>query len=86
VPAGRVDLFAADARQFLDIWGTCVRALGWTGEELFGLDPGAPLARYDRMGLVWFLQGREHVIELGAIAARLSGGNTFYRQPQRDKS
>jgi hypothetical protein len=80
LPAGRVNLFAADARQFLEIWGERACELGWTGEELLGLDPVAPLARYDRMGLIWFLKGREHVTELTANAARLSGGNSFYRR------
>jgi hypothetical protein len=80
VPEGRINLFETDARQFLETWGERACELGWTGEELFGLDPVAPLARYDRMGLIWFLQGREHVTELTATAAQLSGGNSFYRR------
>jgi hypothetical protein len=50
------------------------------GPATFGLDPVAPLARYDGMGLVWLLKGRERVSELTAAHARLSGGNVFYRQ------
>jgi hypothetical protein len=45
-------------------------------EELFTLDPGAPIARYDRMGLIWMLHG-ETVIQITATAAKLSGGLTF---------
>jgi hypothetical protein len=62
------------------MWGAKALELGWTGEDLFGLDPVAPMARYDAIGLVWLLRGREHVSELTATHARLSGGNTFYRQ------
>jgi hypothetical protein len=53
--------------------------LGWRPEELFGLDPGAPMARYDQMGLIWMLRG-ETVISMTAATARLSGGLTFYRK------
>jgi hypothetical protein len=52
--------------------------LGWMAVELFGLHPDAPMARYDRMGLIWLLQG-EHVVALTATEARLSG-LTFYRK------
>jgi hypothetical protein len=54
-------------------------ANGRTAEEFFGLHPKAPMARYDRMGLIWMLKG-ERVVALTATAARLSGGLTFYRK------
>jgi hypothetical protein len=46
---------------------------------LFGLHPDAPMARYDRMGLIWMLKG-ERVVEVTATGARLSGGLTFDRK------
>jgi hypothetical protein len=71
-----------DAQSFIDVWGAQAGALGWTVNELFGLDQRAPLARYDNMGLCWLLQGRTHIIELNATHARLSDGLTFYRHKQ----
>jgi hypothetical protein len=82
VPLKRVEHFLIDAKGFLDIWGGRAHGLGWTSEELFGLDPFAPMCRYDRMGLCWFLQGGEHVTELTTAAAKLSGGLVFYRRAQ----
>jgi hypothetical protein len=64
---------------FLDQWGYVAERLGWTAEELFGLHPDAPMARYDRMGLIWLLKG-ERVIALTAREARLSRGLVFYRK------
>ncbi len=46
----------ADARRFLTAWGAQAAAHGWTTDDLFGLDPIAPLARYDAMGLIWLLR------------------------------
>jgi hypothetical protein len=54
-------------------------ALGRRPAEFFGLDPVAPMARYDRMGLIWVLRG-ETVIQISETAARLSGGLAFYRK------
>jgi hypothetical protein len=85
VPAERIRLFERDAEAFLRVWGARALELGWTGEELFGLDVVKPMARYDGMGLVWFLKGREYVSELTAAHAKLSGGNTFYR-PERGEA
>ena len=79
VPRDRWHQFINDAGLFLDPWGRQAEALGWRPEELFGLDPDAPMARYDRMGLIWMLHG-ETVIDITATAARLSGGLTFYRK------
>jgi hypothetical protein len=79
VPADRCRRFLADAESFLQNWSDEANQIGWTAEELFGLHPIAPMARCDRMGLLWMLKG-ERVVEVTATGARLSGGLTFYRK------
>jgi hypothetical protein len=80
VPCNRWDQFINDAGLFFDRrGGKQAEALGWRADELFGLDPVAPMARYDRMGLIWMLKG-ERVVGLTATTARLSGGLTVYRK------
>ena len=79
VPRDRWHQFINDAGRFLDRWGRQAEAFGWQPEELIGLDPHAPMARYDRMGLIWMLKG-EYVVALTATEAKLSGGLTFYRK------
>ena len=79
VPRDRWHQFINDAGLFLDHWGRQAEALGWRPDELFGLDPVAPMARYDRMGLIWMLHG-ETVIDITETVARLSGGLSFYRK------
>jgi hypothetical protein len=79
VPLERRQQFINDAGMFLDEWGREAERLGWIAEELFGLHPTAPMARYDRMGLLWLLKG-ERVVALTATEARLSGGLMFYRR------
>lgn len=66
-----------DAIDFLAIWGEQAAELGWTAQELFGLDPVAPLARYDVMGLIWLLGGKK-VTELTKVSAKI-GSTRFYR-------
>lgn len=78
-PRDRWHQFINDASTFLDYWGRQAEAFGWRADELFGLDPDAPMARYYRMGLIWLLEG-ERVVALIATGARLSGGLTFYRK------
>jgi hypothetical protein len=71
-----------DAECFLATWGSQAQAFGWTADDLFGLNPAAPLRRYDVMGLVWLLQGRP-VIALTERTAVLGGELhplTFYRR------
>jgi hypothetical protein len=66
-----------DGRRFLAEWGKSAAALGWTGEELFGLHtpPSNPhssynrMARYDFTGLVWLLAGNPVVAMTEATAA-----------------
>ena len=81
VPRDRWDQFINDAGLFLDRWGRQAEALGWRPDELFGLDPDAPMARYDRMGLIWMVKS-ERVVDLTATGGRLSGGLMFYRKWQ----
>ncbi|CAM5772085.1 hypothetical protein LMIY3S_03725 [Labrys miyagiensis] len=47
-----------DAARFVEKWGDRAQEFGWPDAELFGIDPLAPFARYENMGLVWLLQGR----------------------------
>jgi hypothetical protein len=79
VPRDRWHQFINDAGLFLDRWGRQAEAFGWRADELFGLHPDAPMARYDRMGLIWMLRG-ETVLDISETAARLSGGLAIYRK------
>ena len=79
VPLERWQRFINDAGNFLDQWRYVAERLGWTAEELFGVHPEAPMARHDRVGPLWMLQG-ERVVALTATGARLAGGLTFYRK------
>jgi hypothetical protein len=79
VPHDRWHQFINDAGIFLDQRGREAERQGWTAEELFGLNPDAPMTRYDRMGLLWMLNG-ERVVALTATEARLSGGLMYYRK------
>jgi hypothetical protein len=79
VPIERWDQFINDAGIFLDLWGHEAERLGWRAEELFGLHPEVPMARYDQMGLIWMLKG-EYVVALTATGARFLGGLTFYKE------
>ncbi|WP_448952430.1 hypothetical protein [Labrys neptuniae] len=67
-----------DAREFLADWGDLAAELGWSADDLFGLHPVAPLARYDAMGLIWLLQGQE-VGDVSETAASI-GATTFYKK------
>jgi hypothetical protein len=78
-----------DAVAFLSGWGKDSATLGWTSEELFGLHPIAPLARYDAMGLVWLLRGRAVVaLTEGMAAIQTPSGGTlsFYRAARRARA
>ena len=68
-----------DARPFFKRWGQQAQRLGWSPQDLMGLHPTAPLARHDQMGLLWALRGQT-VTDLGAKAARLSGGLSLRRR------
>jgi hypothetical protein len=72
----------ADADTFLREWGTTAEELGWKADDLFGLHPLAPLARYDVIGLVWLLRGQK-VHQLTAGEAVLENGLRHRREVKR---
>jgi hypothetical protein len=74
VPLERWHQFVNDAGIFLDQWGCEAERLGWRAEELFGLHPEAPMARYDQMGFIWMLNGER------AVALTATRRLTFYRK------
>jgi hypothetical protein len=58
------DLWSAainSAARFADEWGRKALELGWTLEDLFGLNPANPGARYDGKGLAFVLEGDARV-------------------------
>ena len=64
-------------------WG---REAKWlTVPDLLGADPAKPVARYDRTGLLWALQG-EAVVELKAKTACISGSLTHRRWTTKPRS
>jgi hypothetical protein len=76
----------ADADLFLPVWGERAAALGWTANDLFGLDPVAPMARYDGMGLLWLTRGCPVVaLTTQSATIKMSTGNylVFYRRGVR---
>lgn len=79
VPDDRWQQFIDDGGLFIDAWGRQAERLGWTAADLFGLHPVVPMARYDRMGLLWTLKG-QRVVALTATEARLSGRLAYYRR------
>jgi hypothetical protein len=90
VPADRWQQCVGDGRAFLVRWGHQAFDLGWTSADLFGLlpVPAKPhpsfsrLSRYDAIGLVWLLDGREVTgLTTDAAAIRAAGGAiTIYRK------
>jgi hypothetical protein len=79
VPEVRWRQFINDGGVFLDRWGDEALRRGWQPSDLFGLDPVMPMARYDRMGLLWLLHGQT-VSALRATEAALSGGHVYRRK------
>jgi hypothetical protein len=74
--------FVRDARRFLAEWGAEAARLGWSAEDVFGMHPLAPEARYDVMGLVPLIRGNEVVsISEQRATIRTPGGGhmTYYR-------
>ena len=76
-----------DGGLFLDRWARQAAGLGWTALDVFGVNPAAPLVRYDGMGLVPLIQGCR-VISIAADSAQIktSSGNTqtYSRRPRPD--
>jgi hypothetical protein len=79
---GRWRQAVADGNGFLAQWGEQALLLDWTVDDLFGLHPIAPLARYDAMGLVWLLLARPVVAlsEKSAAIENVSGAISLYRR------
>ena len=76
-----------DGGLFLDWWAHQAAAFGWTALDVFGVNPAAPLVRYDGMGLVPLIQGCR-VISIAADRAQIKTRNghtqTYSRRPQLD--
>jgi hypothetical protein len=71
-----------DSRRFLAEWGEQAAALCWSPTDLFSLNPVAPMARYDAMGLVWLLRGRRVVALTDTTATiKTETGSVTYRRP-----
>jgi hypothetical protein len=93
VPVDRWQAAVEDGRAFLTRWGEQAEALGWTARDLFGLHmpPERPrpsysrLSRYDEIGLIWLLRGREVIALTEATAAiqNPTGAITTYRRFNR---
>ena len=83
-PGDRWTLLREDAFGFLRDHGAEAARLGWDLLDIFAVDPRAPVARYDAMGLVPLLHGRR-VVELHHHRAVIENhGNkntTFTRHP-----
>jgi hypothetical protein len=74
--------FVRDARRFLAEWGAEAARLGWSAEDVFGVHPLLPEARYDVMGIVPLIRGNEVVaINDQRATIRTPGGGhmTYYR-------
>ena len=62
-------------------WAERAASLGWGAFDLFGCDPKAPLARVDRMGLLWLLRDNSIVAltDETAITKTPSGSRLTFR-------
>jgi hypothetical protein len=78
-----------DGRRFLARWSEQASTLGWSDDDLFGLHqpPDHPhpsysrLSRYDRLGMIWILEGRQVVILTADSAViKTSTGAVAYRR------
>jgi hypothetical protein len=71
-----------DGGVFLDRWSGEAVGLGWTVADVFGVDPTAPAARFDRMGLVPLIRGGA-VVAIDTNSATIqtrTGGTLRYRR------
>jgi hypothetical protein len=59
------------ALRFVDQWGREAYMLGWRFEDLFGLHPVAPAARYDCRGLGWLLGDGGQVVAIDDSSATI---------------
>jgi hypothetical protein len=74
-----------DGGRFLDRWAHTAVELGWSAEDVFGLNPAAPAVRQDSKGLVALIGGGEVVdIRVDRATIKMQSGNclTYYlRRP-----
>jgi hypothetical protein len=49
---------------FAEQWAAQASRLGWTAEDVFGLDDIAPAHRHDRKGVAWLLTDGKRVVAL----------------------
>lgn len=72
---------------FADQWAGKAHSLGWTVDELFGLDPVAPAARLDHRGLAFLLGNGSRVVAIDRDGADIITGQgsrqRYYRQRAR---
>lgn len=75
------------ANVFADTWAAQAHRLGWTAEDVFGLDEIKPAARHDHKGIAWLLGDCARVIALdvdGADIVTSQGSKQrFYRAPTK---
>ncbi len=69
---------------FAEQWAAKACALGWSAENVFGLDEIAPAARHDRKGVGWLLPDGKRVVSLDAAGADIETARgvkqRFYRR------
>ncbi len=74
------------ALMFADQWASEAHRLGWRVEDIFGLHPTAPAARYDCRGLAWLLGDGSRVTAIDVASADVvtprGGRQAFFRQTQ----
>jgi hypothetical protein len=70
--------------QFATDWAPLALRLGWTPEELFGLDRAAPDTRHDRKGLAFTLSCDKHIVAVTESHAHIEAASgahlRFYHQ------
>src|SRR5262245_52976645 len=94
VDADRWHRTIADGKRFVGLWGGQASRLNWTNREVFRLQklPAEQhpsyrrLSRYDCVGLVWLLDGREVVAltaDTATIKNQTTGTITVFRKNNR---
>lgn len=71
------------ALRFADQWAVEAHRLGWRVEDVFGLHPTAPAARWDCRGLAWLLGDGQRVKAIDSTGADIvtarGGRQKYYR-------
>lgn len=83
LPLQRRHAFADECSQFLYCrWAGEAVPLRWGRQELLGCDCGSPIARIERTGLLWLLNGRRLVAmtDAAAVIACAAGVHQAYRR------